>query len=186
MCGNEVKENTTFEFEGNTFSIYEEVFTGMHFSASELDGKSYGQKMKESQRLMGEAYNAYGLWCTPSDSRHWEHVIPMMQQFFEIDHNLQHINTRLGRPLPEVLKNNKGLGAPRMYVFNTCPKTRWEIEGWHRNPKTGRPVDKDDHLIAGIKFLAGRPRLYSGDWWASEENHDENTKMPAHSEHTGY
>jgi hypothetical protein len=107
-----------------------------------------------------------------------------MQQAFEMDASRQHIHSRIGRKVPEICKK-EGVGAPRCYVFTTCPKLRWEIEGWFTNPKTGKPVDKNDHLIACLKFLFARERLYSGDYWQQEE-HQETSAKPVRSEHTGY
>jgi len=183
-CGNEVVASSSHEFEGNKFDIYEERQNGIRFAASEMDGKSYGQKMKESGRLIGQAYNDYGLWCTPSDSRQWKQVLSLMQQPFEMDKSRVHINSRIDRKVPEIC-TKKDVGAPRCYVFNNCPKLRWEIEGWFMNPKTGKPVDANDHLIAGLKFFFSRERQYMGEYWAEDESR-EMTANPAFSQYTGY
>ena len=197
MCGNEIRELTDDgAFEGMTWGVFEEVFKTTRFVSSEMDSKSYGRPLKESCRLIGQAYVQGGCRCTAADGRdnHTKDndgLIDLLCQWFELDQNREHINKKLGREIPEVLKK-AGTGAPRFYMFNDCINAKYEIEGWVRNPKTGKPMDKNDHLCSCLKFFAGKPRVYhpsllDGQYETMAGIEDDKPKHTgAHSDITGY
>jgi hypothetical protein len=93
-------------------------------------------------------------------------LISMLCQWFEMDKQRKHIDWKLGRKYPSVCTK---VGAPAMYAFNNLVNLKKEIEGWTINQKTGRPVDKDDHLVSCLKFFTGRERPYLGDYGVDEE-----------------
>lgn len=165
-CKNKRRKDTDFVFEGQTWDVYSEIEDGSHFYASELDAKSYGSKLKESGRTIGQAYNDNGLMCSPADARQnvrtdKSGALDLLKEWFELNRDRKHINERLGRPVPEVAAK---YGAPRMYVFNGLKWFKTEIEGWLINPKTGMPLDRNDHLMSACKFFTARDRPYMGDW----------------------
>lgn len=42
---------------------------------------------------------------------------------------------------------------PGLFFFDDLVRTVWELEGWMWNPKTGKPVDKDDHMCENLRRL---------------------------------
>jgi len=42
---------------------------------------------------------------------------------------------------------------PALFFFNTLVRTFYEIESWMWNPKTGDPIDKDDHMMENMRRL---------------------------------
>jgi len=186
LCGNERRISTDFEFEGQTWDVYEEVQTNMEFMASELDARSYGAKMRESGRTLGMAYNDNGCECVPADGRQGhtqdnQGAIDLMCQMFELDPKRIHINKRLGKKSPKICEK---AGAPRVYLFDTLINFKSEIDGWTRNPKTGKPLDKNDHLVSCAKFYAARPRDYFGD--NTEDQVESDQPLRKRSDYTGY
>jgi hypothetical protein len=185
LCGNKRHLIDTHEFEGHQWDVYEEQMTSVEFYASEMDSRSYGRDMKESGRLLGQLYNDYGFYCTRADGRKNDEVVPLLMQAFDLDKTREHINKHLGRPIPRQCA--EGMGAPTMYVVDCCKNFRAEIEGWIRNPKTGKAIDKDDHLISCAKFFTARERPYMGNYWITRggENHGSSNGKAKNSE-TGY
>ena len=180
LCGNKrVPSAGRHEFEGHSWGLYDEEMDNYEFYASEMDSRSYGRDMKESGRLLGQLYNDYGYYCTAADGRKDIDLIPLLRQVFDLDHDRQHINARLNRPIPDPCK--KGLGAPRLYVTTNCEHFPSEIEGYIRNPKTGKARDKDDHLISCAKFFTARERPYMGDYNIIKRGGD----MPRAHKHKG-
>jgi hypothetical protein len=188
MCGNNRVRVSEGGFEGVTWPIYDEVVEagGMEFYASEMDARSFGSVSKESGRTIGQMYNDGGCRVTPACASHNERKdrggsVDLLREWFELDKRREHINARLGREVPQVCKE---FGAPRAYMFNTLKHFRGEIEGWVRNPKTGKPIDKNDHLVSCAKFFAARPRMYMGDYGVSAAG--ETSTRPIASAETGY
>ena len=75
--------------------------------------------------------------------------------------------------------------TPELYVFETCPRTIWEIEHWMWQEWTGKardahdqkqkPVDKDDHMIENIgRILIQEPTWepWVPDGWDKQEEED--------------
>ena len=163
-CKNARAKISLWEYDGQTWPVYEEQYVGLEFYASEMDARSFGSNAKESGRTLGQVYNDNGCWVTPASAAHNERqdrsgTVDLLGDFFELDPHRTHINARIGRPVPELARQ---FGAPRLYVFNTLHNFKAEIEGWIRNPKTGKPIDRDDHLMSCAKFHAARPRYYMG------------------------
>jgi phage terminase large subunit-like protein len=171
LCGNERLLAKDFTFEGQTWQIYDESPRKMDFYASEMDGRSFNSRSKESGRTIGQLYNDSGCRVTPASNmlgvrKDGTGLISMLCQWFEMDKQRKHIDWRLGRKYPSVCTK---VGAPAMYAFNNLVNLKKEIEGWTINQKTGRPVDKDDHLVSCLKFFTGRERPYLGDYGVDEE-----------------
>jgi len=40
---------------------------------------------------------------------------------------------------------------PALFFFDDLVRTFYEIEGWMWDPKTGKPIDKDDHLMENLR-----------------------------------
>lgn len=53
----------------------------------------------------------------------------------------------------EKLKERRSDGKPTLYVAPTCVRFIFEIMRYAYNPKTMRPVDKDDHLVEDLRRL---------------------------------
>lgn len=43
--------------------------------------------------------------------------------------------------------------APALFFLDNCVRTILEIETWMWNPKTGKPMDKDDHMMENLRRL---------------------------------
>ena len=170
-CGNQVKECENMGWSDET-KTYEEVFQKMEFRASELDTRSFAARTEggtpgQPPKTIGQLYNEYGCWCTPSTGKHNynnnskkdpnQGVIPLLKDALAIRPELTHIDYRLKRPRDESVRS---YGAPKLYVFSSCPNTRREVEGW-----IGAKDDVDD-MVSCLKMFSSRERPYLGDYEA--------------------
>ncbi|TRZ48369.1 MAG: hypothetical protein D4S01_10470 [Dehalococcoidia bacterium] len=156
MCGNTIDDVDDF---GEP--IEQEVMSGMEFYSSEMDCRSFGKKSDESHKSIGTLYNEHGLSCIPATGQHNDILIPLLKQALSIQKGKKHLNEHLCREWEDDLKN---LGGADLYVFNTCTNLKAEIEGYVYNIKTGKPVDKDDHLISTLRWFCSQERPYLGDY----------------------
>lgn len=53
----------------------------------------------------------------------------------------------------EKLKERRPSGAPTIYVTPNCTTFLWEIMRYAYNPKTHKPIDKDDHMMENFRRL---------------------------------
>jgi len=130
---------------------------------SECDVNSFNSPSNGCSLSIGQLYIQNGFMCTPSGDPHRKTsgTIDILNDMFALDKSRTHINERLKRGIPEASQRS---GAPIIYMYNDCINCKAELEGWIENPKTGMPMDGDDHLISGMLFLASRPRRYMGDF----------------------
>ncbi len=172
FSGNTRERADEFEYAGQIWPIYKEVFLDTQISGSEMDSRSFGSSMKESGRTIGTAYNEYGCYCTPASGSHnikadGTGLVSLMNEWFDLDREKDHINKWLEREIPVKSQRGRGkqsFGAPRLYVFNTMKHSIAEIRGWVLNPKTGKPRKTADHICSCIRYFCGRVREYSEDW----------------------
>ena len=73
-----------------------------------------------------------------------------------------------------------------MYAFNDMVHLKAEIEGWMENPNTGKPPNKNDHLISALSFFASRYRIYQGKANWNEEDYDDQSAGRTVSPVTGW
>jgi hypothetical protein len=77
---------------------------------------------------------------------------------------------RIGDALAYTEINGFMMKAPEVYIFNTCPRTIFEMEHYRWQEFTGKnadnhnakekPVDKDDHMIENLgRCLYNEPRF---------------------------
>ena len=147
FCGNERIQVSTYDEDGATWPVYEENPTNTEFYVSECDIRSFNSPSTTNMLTIGQFYNQQGYTCRPASGTHREMggVIDIMNDMFALDPKRMHINTRLGRPVSEATERS---GAPAIYMYNHCKNLKAEIEGWIENPKTGKAMDGDDHLIS--------------------------------------
>ena len=179
LCGNTIRKIDEFEHEGLMYPICEEVPVTMPFLSSEIDARSYNTQTNESGLLIGTLYNTFGCTCTPANAAHDQHV--QLNEMFALEKGRVHLNERLKRKVPE---DAKRFGSPRMYITANCIRFIAEIEGWMMKPKTGKPMDKDDHLCSAAKFYASCSRDYQG--WCGDIMGREETKEIERDPYTGY
>lgn len=148
--------------EGRTWQAYAEDQCKMQFASSELDGVSWGQHTSESKRTIGTLYNQFGCTCSPANAQKDKILLPLMKELFALDRDRKHINTMLGREVPE---DARKFGSPRFYTFSICTNLIREIAGYAENPKTGKAApNTPDHLVCCVKQLGARERLYLGSY----------------------
>lgn len=183
LCGNERVVIDEYQEEGQTWPVYQEVYKKMEFMASELDGRSFQSRGGESIRTNGMLYQQFGCTVTPSTSEH--KLLDTLHQWLQLEKGRKHINEYLARPYDKKLMQ---YGAPRLYAFNTLSHLKAEIAGYIINPKTEKPIDKDDHLVSCMKQFTSRARSYMGDWGMNQDKEEveESGKNHSVSSITGY
>jgi len=172
FCGNERRQISTYEDNGVTWPVFEEIPSKVAYYVSECDMRSFNSPSGESRRTIGQLYNHHGYRCSPAAGTHRETggVIDILNDMFALDKTRKHINVRLGRAVPEASERS---GAPLIYMFSHCKYLKAEIEGWLQDPKTGKAMDGDDHLVSCLLFLAAHPRRYMGDYMIRNNAFDE-------------
>jgi hypothetical protein len=168
---------------GDGMQTYEEVFVKMDFRSSELDCRSFAKKADESGKPIGRVYNESGLSCVPAsgiqDRKGQDKaeggLIPLLKEHLAIRKDRLHIDYRLKRGRDESLRK---LGAPKLYIFNTCINTKAEVESWTGLPKQA------DHLCSCLKFMCATDRPYLGDYGHYPETKEVVTDR--HTSITGY
>jgi hypothetical protein len=171
FCGNERRQVSTFEEDGATWPVFEEICTMRQYFVSELDGNSFNSPSVGSSLSIGQLYNQSGYRCTPASHPHREKqgVVDILKDMLSLDENKIHINQRLNRDIPEPSRN---AGAPSIYFFNHCKNISAEILGWIENPRTGKAMDGSDHLISCLLFMVSKPRRYMGDYMLSAPEYE--------------
>ena len=176
MCGNSRRQIDCFEHRGMTWPVYEEISKGTFFRSSELDGRSFAQRANESGRTLGSLYNQFGCRVSPACGDFDDTTIPLLKEWLAISKDRQHIYKRLGRKIDVSIE---GMGAPKLYIFNTCTNLKKEIEGY---------IDKKCpvHLVDCIKYVAARDRPYCGDYFEENIEHTEQSADTEQCDETGY
>lgn len=135
---------------------------GRHVHATYLDSQAFSKSQTRSQKELNanpnldelysyaDQYLEQEIFVLPNQ-KDWDTGYDHITQLLECDDTHKHPVT--GR-----------VGAPHLYVLNTCPNFRNEIEGymWKRVKETGQhkeePADNNDHLMDGLNgFLTSRP-----------------------------
>ena len=184
FCGNKRVKVDEFTEDGQTWPVYQEEFTTMGFLASEVDGRSFARKSEETNRTIGSLYQQFGLTCVPASCEH--NLLDNLHQWLGLDKTRVHINIRLGRPPTD---ETTLYGAPRLYAFSGLPRLLSEVLGYCINQKTGKPIDKDDHLISCMRQFVAYDRPYLGDYGMDRDDKEESVKSAQNtsgSSETGY
>ena len=61
-----------------------------------------------------------------------------------------------------------------IYFVSSLKWTFSECKTWSINLKTGKPVDKNNHIIGGaLKYVLAANPVYRGNYWQEEKDEDE-------------
>jgi hypothetical protein len=156
-----------------SFDRFKEEFTSERYQASVLDSRSFASPGQESDRTIGQQYNQYGLSCRASKGWRNEKIVPQILAMLEPDPKKPHIMTEfykrgvIGKDEYDLWlkarKGNPNMGA-RLYFTRDLNFTFKEIVRWANNVKTGKPEDKNDHIVGGaLKYLIGENPKFFGD-----------------------
>ena len=143
--------------ENIEFDEYAESQTETRFEWSVLDGRSFSWRNADSNRSIGEQYEAAGLECIKAlggDAK-----IDIVKEALAVDYDKAHLVS--GKP-----------GAPKVYIFSTCRMLLRELFSyvWAEQKETangmGRltPRKKNDHAVNAMEYLITSRPLYEGEY----------------------
>lgn len=185
--GNKMEMVGMYEDESTLVPIptFAETFSGERYDASVLDGRSFSQPSQERATTLGQLYNDCGLYCTaasckrnkrPDDS---DGIIPNMLRMFTIQPDRPHLMWHLWKRrvisdhvYQAWLKGRGGDWKRGAYIY-FARSLRWtfeEINKWATDPNTGLPENKNDHLMACLRYITAENPAYRGERWDERES----------------
>ena len=161
------------------YPIFSEVFEGERYRASVLDGRSFASPSQERQCSLGHLYQDCGLDCSAARGGHnfkegGGGQVQKLKQFFTVIPDRVHIMTQFWKrkmisddTYQAWLKGHDGnpRNGAHLYIVVDCRWIQNEIRQWRINPKTGLPEDKNDHLMAALKYVIAEDPMYFGSDW---------------------
>lgn len=160
-AGNELVEvgnerGTVNDSGGVIFRRYEERFREEYVLKQVMDSRSFALPDANSGKPLGWLYRCAGLRVNKASGKFSDHWVPLVQALLHIDIRRRHVVTG-------------EMGAPRLYVFNTCVNFKREVEHyvWEEQKGQGKdpsekPRKKDDHLMSCLQYASQIPLRYVG------------------------
>lgn len=158
MSGNRKRLYGTYNHPqtDHIYNKYEEVQTGERFQWTVFDARAFSGGSRESGLTLAKIYDFAGIRMKQGSGHDHTHYVPILKEWFYVDPDKEHFVTG-------------ELGAPRIYVFNTCTNTIKTIKRWvwaeRKTKSTARlanesPSKVDDDLCDCIKLiLQAKPRF---------------------------
>jgi hypothetical protein len=157
-----ISENvkTIIEMSGNTqeyigeqqtgsgaLTRYTEKTSGEQYMFDVIDGRSFRSPDLNSRLTVGELYKIAGLQrMRPAPIQPIETTIPIIKELMRIDPEMRHYE-------------RKTQGAPKLYVFRTCPNVIKDIKGYRNKEDHSRngvisekPHSKNDHTLDALRY----------------------------------
>jgi hypothetical protein len=147
---------------GRFSNRYAEVMCGEKYVRTVMDSRSMAKPSDNLRFTVGDLYKICGLRCQPADGQGTEKQAAIAAEYFKLDFDRKHYV-------------RGEYGAPRLYVFKTCPKFVWEIQQYTntevtrkdrssgRTYKGEKPRPMNDHLMSCVLFMAcDNPRFIPG------------------------
>jgi hypothetical protein len=192
MSGNKIVEDDWYEDDDviEPLRTYREEFVNEEYEQSLMDGNSFASPAQERACSIGQLYNDCGLDCAPSkmpknfsSSDPAGGAIPRLKMWLELDKNRPHImhqffkHKLISQELyDEWLESRRGewRHAPKLYFVSTLKWTFEEFRTWAMNPKTNKPVDKNNHIAGGaLKYIIScEPYYVDKDYIYPEEPYE--------------
>ena len=172
---------------GEAFKTYQEVFDKEEYYSSVMDCRSFASPAQESNRTIGQLYNDWGLYCSPSQGYQNDKIVPLMRAWFALQEDRPHLMWQLHKRhavSDEVYetwlkaRNGEVNKAPRIYFVDHLRHVQSEIHSWAKKPD-GRPKAENDHIIGGaLKYIIAEDPKYWGDFWRENSEDDESHETP--------
>ena len=159
-CGNDRKRVGSYRNPKTDvmYDKYEEVMSGEHFAWTVFDARAFSHSCKDSGLTLSKLYNMAGLKVKQGSGKDSDHYVPIMKEWFGMDLEKKHFTTG-------------EMGAPRIYVFNTCTDFIKTIKRWvwvERKTKSSErlakesPTKNDDDLMDCLKLIIQNNPKYIG------------------------
>jgi len=158
------------------YNKYEEVQCGEAFQWTVFDARAFSMNSAGDGIPLSKIYGFAGLKLKKGSGYDSDHYVPILKEWFVVDMQKKHFVT-------------KELGAPRVYVFNTCTDFIKTIKRWvwvdRKTSSTARfaresPTKKDDDLMDCCKLLIqakpkfrGNPRMLDNKFYDGLGDEDE-------------
>ena len=175
LSGNKRKQIGTYENPKNglIYSKYEEQQYGESYQWTVFDARAFSSNASGEGILLSKLYGLAGLKLKKGSGHDSDHYVPILKEWFRIDPDKKHFATG-------------ELGAPRIYVFNTCTDFIRTIKRWvwvERKTKSSErlakesPTKNDDDLCDCMKLMIqanpqfrGNARMGDKRWYEDLED----------------
>jgi len=140
------------------YDKYQEQMIKEHFAWTVFDARAFSHRTKDSGLTLSKLYKMAGLQVKQGSGKDSEHYVPIMKEWFGVDYEKPHFVTG-------------EMGAPRIYVFNTCTDFIKTIKRWvwveRKTKSTARmvkesPTKEDDDLMDCLKLILQNNPKYVG------------------------
>ena len=158
------------------YSKYEEVECGESYQWTVFDARAFSTNSAGDGIKLSKLYAMAGLKMKQGSGKDSDHYVPILKEWFALDPEKKHFVTG-------------EMGAPRVYVFNTCQDFIKTIKRWvwvERKTKSSErlakesPTKNDDDLCDCLKILIqanprfrGNARLSDNEYYDFLEDFDE-------------
>jgi len=147
MSRNKLMDCGTVKMGAGLFGRHKEIADGEESESyifDVIDGRSFRNPDTNSRYTIGDIYKFSGLSrLRPAPVQNIESTIPIIKELLKIDPKRKHIIT--GK-----------MGAPKLYIMNTCPNLIRHIKGYrNKELKDGiseKPNAKDDHDLDALRY----------------------------------
>ena len=139
---------------------YEEVQEGEQYQWTVFDARAFSHRTKDSGLLLHQIYSMAGLKVKQGSGKDSDHYVPLLKEWFVIDHDKKHFVSG-------------EMGAPRIYVFETCVDFIRTIKRWvwveRKTKSTERlakesPTKVDDDLCDCLKLAIQMNPKFRGNY----------------------
>jgi hypothetical protein len=181
--GNSRKKIGTYRNPKNdmVYDKYQEDQHNRSFRWTVFDPRAWSASQNESGLLLHKLYELYGLKMKKGSGKDSDHYVPILKEWFFVDPKKPHFVTG-------------EMGAPRVYVFNTCHEFIKTIKRWvwaeRKTKSTDRlakesPTKVDDDLMDVLKYIIQANPTFRGNARMSDRMYydgiDDYDDVPRHS-----
>jgi hypothetical protein len=140
------------------YDRWEEIQSNEAYQWTVFDARAFSSSSGESHIPLSKLYALNGLKVKQGSGKDSDHYVPILKQWFALDTTKEHFVTG-------------ELGAPRVYVFNTCQDFIRTIKRWvwveRKTKSTDRiakesPTKVDDDLCDCMKLMIQANPRYRG------------------------
>lgn len=151
------------------YSKYEEIQCGEAFQWTVFDARAFSTNSAGDGIKLSKLYGMAGLKVKQGSGANSDHYVPIIKEWFVLDPDKKHFVTG-------------ELGAPRIYVFDTCVDFIKTIKRWiwmeRKTKSTERlakesPTKNDDDLADCMKLLIQAKPIFRGNVRMSDKRYYE-------------
>jgi len=175
LSGNRRKKIGAYRNHKNeqSYDRFQEIQCGESFQWTVFDARAFSSDSSGEGIKLSKLYDMAGLHVKKGSGKDSDHYVPILKEWFFVDPDKKHFVTG-------------ELGAPRVYVFNTCTdfiktikRWVWEERKTKGNDRLAKesPTKKDDDLCDCMKLIIQKSPRFRGNARGSDSEYYDDIDM---------